>query len=301
MNKKKIFIILSSFCICLAMLFVIGNKQQIKELFNMDSVIVNEGESNKIKLAKYSTDGSSLTVVASIDPDVSNRTVSWSLAWNGTGTGNVTDYVTISNSADTLTCTITFKKGFTTQIKLTCTSNSNSSVKAYATIDYVGRDFDTTFTVSGAVLGTDETSGQLFKTKTVVDYMNLTYYKKNDTTSKGGTISGEVRFYEPSSAGNITVHLNRSGLKFNFNIGDLSSSDLYSSVHQYALNNNKTLSSVLQSIMTDGVIGFELPYSIQYNGKEFASGTKTIFYNFDWNQLEVFANNVTLDDSSIIF
>ena len=302
-RKKRLFSGLATFCICLGAIFI-SQSNKIKDLFNMDSVVVNNGESNKIKLAKYSTDGQSLTVVASIDEEVTNRKVSWSLSWNGSNSATVTDYVSTSASSDTLTCTIAFKKAFTTQIILTCTSQSNSSVKATATIDYVGRDFETTLNGTTTSLGTDSTSAQLFRNLTAQELLNYTFYSNKVTNSNGGTLSGIVSFSlvttKPENISYTNLYLTKNK-NLTLSIPVTGDSKIYDILNQAVSERGLSFRSCIANMQNNDVVGFDVNYTIKYNDNTFKTGTTTIFYNFNWNTLEVFADNVTLDDTQIIF
>lgn len=300
-RKKRLFSCLATFCICLGAIFI-SQSNKIKDLFNMDSVVVNNGESNKIKLAKYSTDGKSLTIKASIDEEVTDRTVSWKLDWVDGHGSDFENYVSISSSSDTLTCTVTFKKAFTTRLILTCTSNSNTSVKATAYIDYVGRTHSDEITgLSSAVLGTDSTSAQLFKTATIQSFVEKTFNVKHNLESTGGTLKGQISYEHKYNGTNGTIYLadmreaNDCFVEYAFQQADkLILKDLI--VAKYGKN-----SSTFQLIQNDGVIGFPVTYTITYNNQTFATGETILWYSFDWNVLEIFADNVTLDDSQLIF
>ena len=137
MTFKKILIFTSFifsciFCVC----YKINN-------FNINNTSVIVEENNKIKLAKIGTTTNSVTLNATVNP-VGSDTLVWSVNFK-TGSSNVNNYVTISPSSNTLTCTITFKRAFTTQIILTCSASKKSDVKATATIDYVSRNLSNTF------------------------------------------------------------------------------------------------------------------------------------------------------------
>lgn len=102
------------------------------------------------KRNKISTNGAALSVVATLSPsNISDKTVSWSLAWNSSydfsgwafGAPDITKYIKLTPSTDTLTCSVKITSGYKlpTYAILTCTSNSNKSVKATCRIDYVSR------------------------------------------------------------------------------------------------------------------------------------------------------------------
>lgn len=79
----------------------------------------------------------SFTVTATCTPVDEDVDLTWTLAWaSGKAlTGAVTDYVTMTVSADKKSVTLTFKKAFTSgQMILTCYVTNNPSVKAMCTV-----------------------------------------------------------------------------------------------------------------------------------------------------------------------
>lgn len=79
----------------------------------------------------------SFTVTASWTPAEEDPDLTWTLEWaSGKAlTGAVTDYVTMTVSADKKSVTLTFKKAFTNgQMILTCYATNNPSVKATCTV-----------------------------------------------------------------------------------------------------------------------------------------------------------------------
>lgn len=97
-----------------------------------------------------SNNGSSLNVKATIKPSYAiNKKVSWSLAWNPSydfsswafGAPDITKYIKLTPSSDTLTCSVKVTPGYKlpTYAILTCTSQANSMIKATCRIDYLSR------------------------------------------------------------------------------------------------------------------------------------------------------------------
>lgn len=79
-----------------------------------------------------------LTVSASLTPsNATNQTLTWSLAWKTTSNLEVSDYVTITSSGDTHSCSITVKQGFNIPILLTVKSSNNKT--ASCQLDYLKR------------------------------------------------------------------------------------------------------------------------------------------------------------------
>ena len=150
-----------------------------------------------------SSNGTSLSVKASVSPSyISDKSVKWSLSWNPSydfsswygGAPKVSNYIIITPSTDTLTCSVKVKSSMPTYAILTCTSNSNTSVKATCKIDYVSRNFDAyveLFDAKGAIDGIDLTYSQLGNSA----INNLETYKTiiKNGSSGFGSLSGDVK------------------------------------------------------------------------------------------------------------
>ena len=166
----------------------------------------NIEESELIKLTKrnaISSNGNSLSVKATILPSyITNEKLSWSLSWNPSydfsswygGAPKVSNYITITPSTDTLTCSVKVKSSMPTYATLTCTSTRNTSVKATCKIDYVSRNFGAyaeLFDVKGAIDGIDLTYSQLGNSA----INNLETYKTiiKNGSSGFGSLSGDVK------------------------------------------------------------------------------------------------------------
>lgn len=82
----------------------------------------------KQAIFKKASHKTALTVKATVLPeDATQKTLTWSLAWKTTSSETISNYVTISPSADTLSCSITVKKGFNVPINLKATSKDGIS------------------------------------------------------------------------------------------------------------------------------------------------------------------------------
>lgn len=90
--------------------------------------------------AAESNDGSSITVKCTIVPnDALNKEVIWTSSWVSQNSDNVSNYVSLNVSSDTLSCTITVIKGFSSQINVTATSADSPSVYKTCVLDYYKR------------------------------------------------------------------------------------------------------------------------------------------------------------------
>lgn len=97
----------------------------------VDGTDVEQGTSvplPKQAIFKKASHRTALTVKATVLPeDATQKTLTWSLAWKTTSSETISNYVTISPSADTLSCSITVKKGFNIPINLKATSKDGTS------------------------------------------------------------------------------------------------------------------------------------------------------------------------------
>ena len=175
-----------------------------EEVPDVDGDVMTEiQDSDMLKLTKrnkVSASGQSLSVSATLAPDwVVDKTVSWSLAWNGSNSDIVSQYVSITPSSDTLTCEVKVLKEFTTQIILTCKANSKANVKATCTIDYVGRTLNM---VNGpSQQEWDDLIGEKYSNYTLEqlvnyewDFLDISSYSVN-----GGTLQGTLKNIKYSS------------------------------------------------------------------------------------------------------
>lgn len=97
----------------------------------VDGNDVKEGASvplPKNAIFKRASNQNALSVIATVLPEnATQKELSWSLTWKTTSNDNIADYVTISPSSDTKTCSITVKKGFNIPINLTAKTKEGSS------------------------------------------------------------------------------------------------------------------------------------------------------------------------------
>lgn len=156
----------------------------------VDGNDVKEGASvplPKNAIFKRASNQNALSVIATVLPEnATQKELSWSLTWKTTSNDNIADYVTISPSSDTKTCSITVKKGFNIPINLTAKTKDGSS--ATCQLDFLKQvtSFQW-FTIGSEV----EYSGSPHSTEYQADYtFNFTYgnddiyfSEKNDRSS----------------------------------------------------------------------------------------------------------------------
>ena len=85
-------------------------------------------------VSAQSAQGATVTFNATVKPDYAvDKNVTWSLAWNGSNSENVNDYVSLNITNETHTVTVTCKKVFNTQIRLI--GKTSGGQTASATLD----------------------------------------------------------------------------------------------------------------------------------------------------------------------
>ena len=129
-----------------------------KDMSEQDGLVISQEVSKGITLmsgvATTAADGTTTkSITATVEPVGANEhdPLSWEVAFKDPSatwaTGkNVSDYVTISVSADTLTCTVTCKQAFGEQIVLNVSSKTKNA-SASAHVDYLKRVNDITLTI----------------------------------------------------------------------------------------------------------------------------------------------------------
>lgn len=99
---------------------------------HMPQAIAFRRASNDV--SAQSAQGATVTFNATVEPDYAvDKNVTWSLAWNGSNSENVNDYVSLNITNETHTVTVTCKKVFNTQINLTAKTSGGQT--ATATLD----------------------------------------------------------------------------------------------------------------------------------------------------------------------
>ena len=95
--------------------------------------------SEVIKLTKKNaiSNNKSYTVKATVTPSYAVANLSWKLEYvDGSSSSNISNFVTMSVSSDTKSCTLTKKKTCGKKMKLTCYISNKTSIKATCTIDF---------------------------------------------------------------------------------------------------------------------------------------------------------------------
>lgn len=121
--------------------------------------------------------GNTVTFKATIEPSyATDKTISWSLAWNGSSSENVNDYISMTNTGDTVT--LQCLKGFNTQILLT--AKTSKGLKATATLDSLRKPNKLYFATAGQE---DEQNINMYYSQSrAINLMdNQDYYSSDDS------------------------------------------------------------------------------------------------------------------------
>lgn len=239
-----------------------------------------------IKKNKISANGQVLSVTASLSPDwIIDKTVSWSLSWNGSNSEIVSQYVSITPSSDTLTCEVKVLKEFTTQIILTCTAKSNDRTKATCTIDYVGK----TFSLKDSGLGDVDLIGEKYSDYTLNDV--LTYADDFIDTSlynlSGGTLQGTIQNVRYSSVKIADKDVDLDNLNITF--------------EQWLVD---TFGSIKAGVDATNIcnITYVIASDVYYNSSLIKSGVSCTFNVELMTDLGGYgATGITLNDTQLIF
>lgn len=171
--------------------------------------VLTEGKGNGMKLAgtklmneEYAANGvseqadSAYTLTATITPaNVTDATVLWTVEWtNGASawaSGKaVTEYLTITPSANTLTATLVCKKEFGEQAIITAKAKSNEDAAASCTVDYMKRMMTVSITSPSKIAFTS--SGNNY-TVTATPFYGTGTLTPDTFTITGGTLVKNIR------------------------------------------------------------------------------------------------------------
>lgn len=148
MKKKFISCILSIFLVLIVFLLVgCKNNNFIDKVINVND-IHEQGVRLSVKRNAQSN-VESITVNAIISPsNATNKNLNWSLKWGDNDySESCSDYLNMTISSDTLSCTISYKQSFNKPIILTVYSRSNSNIMATCQIDCYQRSYDSSLNI----------------------------------------------------------------------------------------------------------------------------------------------------------
>ncbi len=219
-SKNKVWQIVGVSVLCAVLVLgavlgvVFGMHHSTEELnvskdMSSDDIVVSATEENGIMLtsgvATTAADGTTTKeLTATVTPsEASSLRYAWSIAFvnpsSTWATGkNVTDYVSISqDGSNQLKATVTFKKLFSEQIKVTVSSVLKPEIKASATVDCYKKltDIVVKYTADNAQTVTCKSLnyGHYHEEDDVTGYFTFTNYKVSTDYIWGeGTINGEI-------------------------------------------------------------------------------------------------------------
>ena len=263
---------------------------QPDELPDGDDLMTDIENSDMLKLSKrnkVSANGQVLSVSATLSPDwIIDKTVTWSASWKTTNSANVMDYITLKTSSDTLSCDVSVKKAFTTQIILTCYATSNSNVKATCTIDYVGKTINVS-KIDGSEWA--DLIGEAYSTYKVSDVVN---YKCNisdisNYSLSGGTLQGTLKNLKVNS---IKVE------------GVEVSSNQAQTIESILVSKYGSMGAAYDELEGTFDVEFSVTLDIYYNDTLIKSGatySNSGYFLFDLSGYR--ATGLTLSDTQLIF
>lgn len=312
-----------------------------KEAGNIENVVISCDSTPTLSLSSVSEAGETntrtLTAVVSEDTDdLADKTLLWSLAFDDPNATwavgkTITDYVTITPSEDTHSCTVTLVQPFGETIRVYVTARNNPDATASATVDYV-RDIQSVtsslagvkglnvaynvaqrnqINISNIVYGVGTIDGELsWKNVRVklsdILYSNLTKYMS--TSYPGGwKPSGSEPFVLSQEAICTPITKSKENVVFNlcvFNanmfVNSVGGSDygFAKKVNDYLFTNMKNPNSAA------GVLSLSLDYEITYNGSVIRSGNLPLcagYFDYtNWTQ-QLVVNGVSMTPSAISF
>lgn len=290
-NLKSLFIKLgiiagsTALCFGTALAIEHNNNKNEKDL-NPPLVSVENEEGIRLRQNKVVTNGAtSTTITATVDSTATDKTVSWSLAWATTNSASVSDYITLTPSSDTLTCTVAVKKAFTTKIILTCKSNSNSSLTATCTIDYVGRNV-------ALFKPTKDFSSLNFYNTTIESLLNNAgVLTASNYTVSGGTLVGTLKNITP-----YEIWLDAENEDF-----DYTEIENWSTLKTKLLTNNINNNSKINQFVDAGKISVYSTADLYYGSTFIKQVNIQASITFTWNNINLVASTLNVSDTQIVF
>lgn len=150
-----------------------------------------------------------ITLEATVLPlTATNRKVDWSVSWLDSGSGNASDYITVTPQSDgSNIATVTCNKAFSSRIVITVTSRDNPDAKASCTVDYKKRL--TSYNLS--FFGTSKSVSPLGTASVSLSSSNQSVYGSGVPTATYGTGTvagdnvslGSVIAFDPSGMANM--------------------------------------------------------------------------------------------------
>lgn len=176
-------------------------KDKIDDVFNPDEKketgalidgVENTDDDAQISMPKnityvqtYDENQQKLTINVQVLPDyASNKNLSWTLGWASTNSAKASDYVDMQVGSDTHSVTLTYKKAFSTKLRLTVKSTDGSNITKTTDIDCISRNI----ALKDDVI--TDPSGDI--TNTTLGSIYGGYFTNTNYTITGGTVSPNI-------------------------------------------------------------------------------------------------------------
>jgi hypothetical protein len=239
-----------------------------------DAVTYSEGSTLRLSPLSVTATGNTLILTATVTPsNATNKAVDWSVAWTNPtsewATGKtVTSYVTITPSSNgALTATLTKVAAFGEQVKVTCTSREDNTVKSTSTVDLRKK-------LGGHLLTLDAPSGADFALFSNANSPTL-------VVPASTTTAYTVALIESSFVGTLAdTYTVTKKIFWNENIVDFFSGSPYEELVYTAWYESPT----------NGVLGKDVGATVTFNDALMLS----LFGSSIWNTSEVYNELVTV-------
>lgn len=267
---------------------ILSNKSNFCLISNIEN-----SDGIRLKQNKVAVDTSSLCVSAEITPaNARDKTVSWSVAWSSSDCPyNISDFISLDYSDDSLNCWVNVLKPFEWQAILTCKSNMVPSVKATCSIDYIKRTAPSGVTETNKIFGGDPTNYTVDMFMTQLISSAKTCISNN---LSGGTITPTVSATKYSIT-NFTLCGKQTANVFTQSYcQDYDFCDILQQVDD--LHEEDLISQMGSSV---SIITFN--YDLVYDDVVVKSGTAQYYFTIGFDISSFSVTSVTLDDSSLFF
>lgn len=277
---------------------------------NDPNLIVENLESSQfMKLSTTRSTTNSVTVKATVTPDTAaNKNLTWNLAWSSESSEDISDYVTMDISINSLECTLTYLHPFSTQLILTASSVVNSEVKATCTVDCYKKTFNINFKCVIDIednpisdySGNQEDGSVILPvefTPQTLDDLNFDYSSFECELEKYGTIDSESKITYKIKLSDSLINIFEQANITGFN-DEICEVDDYSSYFDYwfdQVERNETFYEALASTM----FWFDIIIEISENDNPLSYSQIVPVQGFTLVGYE--ASGITLNQGSIIF
>lgn len=266
----------------------------------VDGVETQEGDLSNIVFPKSIIHRSNATnnvmnLSVNIEPSYAvNQTLSWSLAWASSNSGNVNDYVSLSVGVNTHSATLTCKKAYTTQIILTVSTTDGSNLSQTCTLDYLSRNVSLSNDVDIA-LGVDLSNKPI-----------STFLKDNTLSLSGGSLNGSIVIdsYKVCMAHELDSEAEKNADYNNFTFSNVNDTTTFVDMakQKYQSANLSNYQALLNKWCGNSFMTITVNYHLTYGGSTYLSSSICDGYYeaFNFNsQLKI--TNISLSTGDVKF